>query len=329
MSHELDINAGVASFVAAHEDGWHVLGTTLPRDLTAEDVLVHGRLGGWNVRKNPMTTTLPSGLVLPVPNRAAVLRDNPVIPGQVDVLGDVGSNYQIIQNEEYTQILQALVDDAGATFETAGALYGGRVVFVSMKVPSHIVIGGVDKVDFYIAAVSSHDGSMSFVLLTTPVRIVCANTLNSAFQNKSNIFRVQHRSGASKIIHAEARKALDVSFDYMEAFQAEAEMMIQTTMTQMEFEAIIEKEFGAPDDAAKATITRSERKIAEMTELFADAATQDGIRNTVWAGYNALTEWADHHAPVRGEDEVTGRAIKSVFSTTFKDKARSLMLAQC
>ena len=38
MPADLDITNGVASFVAAREDGWHRLGTTLPQDaLTAEE----------------------------------------------------------------------------------------------------------------------------------------------------------------------------------------------------------------------------------------------------------------------------------------------------
>lgn len=104
--------------------------------------------------------------------------------------------------------------------------------------------------------------------------------------------------------------------------------MIQTTMTQAKFEAIIEAEFGAPEDASKAAVTRADKRIAELSELFADAHTQEGIRETAWAGFNALTEWADHFSPTRGTERDEARAVKAILDPSFKVRARELMMAQ-
>lgn len=329
MAHALDITDGVASFVSAHTDAWHQLGSTLDHAFTAEEAMSEGHLGGWNVRKIPAFAIDPAtGLQIPMSGRNAVIRDNPVVPGRVDFLGDVGNEYQIIQNEQHAGLLNALVDESGAHFETAGALYGGRQVFLSMKLPGHINIGGVDPVENYIAAINSHDGSMSFTLMVTPVRVVCANTLNMAFGNNSHVFRIRHTSGAETALRSKAREALDMTFNYLDGFQEQAEQLISTTMTQAQFEAIIEREFGAPDDASNAAVTRSENKIAQMTELFAEAQTQVGIRDTAWAGLNALTEWADHFAPTRGDDRENSRAQKALFDPSFKNQALRLMLAQ-
>ena len=45
-----------------------------------------------------------------------------------------------------------LVDESGAHFDTAGSLRGGREVFVTMRMPNHMTVGGVDRVDHNIAA---------------------------------------------------------------------------------------------------------------------------------------------------------------------------------
>ena len=330
MAHNLDTTDGKASFVSAHEDAWHSLGTTLDHSFTAEEAMQEGLLGGWNVRKSPMFTITEDGKKLPLPGMNAVIRDNPVRSGQVDVLSRYGvsDGYRIIQNEEHAGLLNALVDESGAHFETAGALDGGRQVFISMKLPGHINVGGVDPVENYIAAINSHDGSMSFTLMVTPVRIVCANTMNLAFENKSHIFRIRHTSGAETAMHTQAREALDMTFNYLDGFQEQAERLINTTMTQSQFEEIIEREFGAPDDAAAAAITRAERKIEEMSGLFADSMTHEGVRNTAWAGLNSLTEWFDHFSPTRGEDRETARAQKALMDPSFKNKALQLMLAE-
>lgn len=318
--HNLDITDGEASFVSAREDAWHQLGTVLPDTFTAEEAMVAGNLGGWDVRKVPVFAQVGDAQ-LPMPGRNAVVRNNPVVPGRVDVIGDVGDSYQIVQNEEHAGFLNTLVDESGAHFETAGALDGGRQVFITMKLPSHILIGGSDKVDTYIAALNTHDGSASFTIMVTPIRVVCQNTLNMAFGSTTNIFRVRHTSGAARILANEARAALDLTFNYLDEFQAEADRLIEATLTEDAFEAILVAEYGAPEDAAKATVSRSERKIEEILSLFADANTQAGIRNTAWAGLNAMTEWADHFSPTRGDERDEARARKAVLAPQFKNKA--------
>lgn len=328
MAHELDITDGTASFVSANTAAWHQLGTVLPETFTAEEAMRVGKLGGWNVRKSPVETTV-NGKKLLVPGMNLMVRDNPVRKGQVDVLGKypVSDAYQEVQNEEHADFLNALVDESGAHFETAGALHGGAQVFLTMRLPGHILVGGVDKVDNYLAAFNSHDGSMAFTLMVTPVRVVCANTLNLAFQDHSNVFRVKHTTHVQKNIQAKAREAMAFSFKYLEGFQDEANKLIEASMTQAQFEAIVAAEFGASADAGKAAQTKAENRLNEMFELFTDAQTQEGIRGTAWAGLNALTEWADHHSGVRGGDHDHSRAVKAIMDPSFKNKALRLMLA--
>ena len=328
--HSLDITNGTASFVSARTAAWHQLGVTLPSEFTAEEAMKFGRLGGWNVRKTPLMASVEeTGELLAVPDRFAVVRDNPVEPRQ-DVLGIVGNRYEILQNEELTGLLDTLVDESGAHFDTAGAIKGGRWVFVTMKIPNCIKIGGVDPVDQYLAAMTTHDGSLPTTVMVTPVRIVCQNTLNLAFGQAKNTLKVRHTRGAQKLLIQQAREALDFSYGYLDEFQKEAEMLINTTMTQSTFEQIITKEFGADEDAPKAVQTRAEDRLDDMVELFSQSYTQEGIRDTAWAGLNALTEYADHMLDVRtGEDgdDDEARARKAIFDPGFKNRARQLILS--
>lgn len=323
MSANLDTTNGVVSFADSRSDAWHQLGQQVGHAMTAEEAMRLGMLGDWNLRKAPLFAYAGREQVA-VPEKFAIIRDNPV-EDRTDVLGVVGDAYKIIQNEQHADLLNALVDESGAHFETAGAIDGGRKVFITMKLPGFIKIGGVDPVDNYLAAVNSHDGSMAFTMMVTPVRIVCQNTLNMAFQDHKSSFRVRHTIGADRILLQQAREALDITFDYLDSFQEEAERLINTTMTQSQFEEIITGAFGAPEGSPAATITRCENKVLQMAELFADAATQEGVRGTAWAGLNALTEWFDHFSPTRGEDRDGTRAVNAVLDTTFKNRALELM----
>lgn len=327
MAHNLDTTNDRASFVSAREDAWHRLGTVLDHSFTAEEAMKEGLLGGWDVRAIPLEVADPAtGVVVPVSDRRAILRTNPV-NRQPEYLASVGNAYHIIQNEEHAELLNALVDESGAHFETAGAINGGRQVFITMKLPGHLMVGGVDQVDTYLAAVNSHDGSTPFTIMTTPVRIVCENTLNIALGARTGMYRVRHTSGAQKMILGQAREALDISFKYLDDFQEQAERLINTEMTQMEFEKIVTKEFGVPDDAPKAAVTRAEDRLDQFAELFGNAATHEAVRNTAWAGFNALTEWYDHQAPTRGAaDADARRAVRTLMEPEFKTKALKLML---
>lgn len=80
-----------------------------------------------------------------------------------------------MQNEQVAETLNLLVDASGAHFETAGSMRKGRSVFVTMKLPTAMQIAGVDDMDLYLAATTSHDGTASLRLDATPYGS-CART---------------------------------------------------------------------------------------------------------------------------------------------------------
>ena len=317
MAHELEtFTDGSASFVSAREHAWHRLGTVLPDGFDAAQVMTAARLGGWNVRKQDLQTVVlgADGVeTVPVPGKFATVRTHPET-GRPDVLGVVGSDYTVIQNEQHCDLLDALVDESGAHFETAGSLKGGRSVFVTMKLPTTMQIGGVDPIDLYLAACNSHDGTSAFRLLVTPVRVVCANTQAAAIRRAKASFSIQHTSGASGRV-AEARQALGLTFRYVEAFQAEAEKMIQEAMSRAQFLDTVAQLWPSEPNPSPRAVTNDRKRRYELVSLFTEADTNAAIRGTRWAGYQAITEYADHYAPVaQGRDAAAVRAERTVAS---------------
>jgi len=181
--------------------------------MTARDALDAAHLSNWNVRKMALQVTQKPTLTkdgvttpspLAVPDYYATVRTNPV-NGGLDVLGVVGSKYEPVQNEASCELLDAITDESGAHFETAGALRGGRETFITMKLPNTMVFdGSQDRTEFYLAALNSHDGSSAWRGLITPVRIVCANTQSAAigsakaWTTKPASSRWSRRSSASR-----------------------------------------------------------------------------------------------------------------------------------
>lgn len=325
MAHELETINGKTSFVSAREHAWHQLGTVLDTAFTAETALEVANLSDWNVRKTALT--LADGST--IPDKFATVRTLPGGSGALDYLGVVGNAYTPIQNEEHCEFLNTLVDESGAHFETAGSLRGGREVFVSMKMPNTMMIGGVDPVDTYIAACNSHDGTTSFRLIVTPVRIVCANTQAAAIRSARSSVAIRHTRNHKNTL-ATARDALGLTFKYIEGFQEEADKMIEAALTEAAFSDIVKQLMGDPEKTKGAARTSLERKEDELMRLFVDSDTNMTIRGTRWAGYQAVTEWTDFFAPSREARGLAGqdaRALRVVSGGTdgFKTRAFDLL----
>lgn len=325
MAHQLETWAnGSASFVSAREHAWHRLGTVLPERFDAAQAMQYAKLGGWNVRKEPLTTTVITSdgvSTMSVPEQFASVRTNPVT-GRPDVLGVVGKAYTPIQNEAHARMLDLLVDESGAHFETAGSLRNGRQVFLTMRMPETMRIGGHDPVNLYLIALNSHDGTSAFRLLVSAIRVVCANTQAAALRQARASFSIRHTRNAAGQIE-QARQALGLTFAYAEQFQAEADAMIAQAMTDAEFEQVIAGIWAEPAEparsarGAKRSQTIADDRRAALLDLWRHSPTSRDIRGTRWGGYQAVTEYVDHFAPVGDRrNPAAARAERAITSAT-------------
>ncbi|MFI8932605.1 DUF932 domain-containing protein [Streptomyces sp. NPDC053474] len=328
MSHGLEVHSdGTASFVSARLDAWHRLGRIRPGLLTAEEALADAYLSEWNVRKIGGVHAYEisdSGVTRIDSDDYFTVRTNPRT-GMTERLGTVGRKYEPVQNEEHCELLNLLVEESGAHFETAGSLHGGKRVFVTMKLPKAISIAGADDVDLYLAGLNSHDGSSGFRFNVSPTRIVCANTQHMAVANAVAHYTVRHTSGAKAKI-AEARQALGMVWEYAEAFEREAEKLINETLTLGAFERVCEHIWG-PMEPNPSVRTRNShmRRMNTLRSLFENAETQANIRNTRWAGIQAIGEYLDHYAPAKDDSVRAHRVLTSSDVAKKKQKAYELL----
>jgi len=322
---------GVGSFVSARQDAWHKLGVVLEDTFTAEDAMKHALLGGWNVRKLPLfareVTLDESGVtehIVPATERYMTVRTNPVT-GKPEFLGDVGSRYHVIQNEEHAEFLNLLVDESGAHFETAGSLFGGRRVFISMKLPNHIDIGG-DVTDLYLIALNSHDGSSEFQVCVSAIRPVCHNTVTAAFRGAKSTFSIRHTRNAMGRVQ-DAREALGMSFTWAETFQAKGEELLGRAFTNADFDLFLARLFDTENVAADEISTRKSNQMDAMRNLWESSPTVLA-NGTAYGAYQAFTEYQTHFAGAHGKtaaEQATNRAARDVFDNKTRTKALELL----
>ena len=69
------------------------------------------------------------------------------------------------------------VQDKLAIYETAGALKGGRHIWMLARLPKTLRAAGDDEIKPYVLLANSHNGTRALRMIPTTIRVVCANTL--------------------------------------------------------------------------------------------------------------------------------------------------------
>ena len=336
MAHKLEEFAdGTSAFFSAREVAWHKLGTVTEGALTAEDALKTAQLD-WQVIKSddPVSTMVPmfgetameqgSMEEITYADKFMTYRYHPKTK-KAQALGVVGNRYTPVQNLQAFSFLNAVADESGAVFETAGSIDNGKKVFMTMKMPEGLQIGGVDAIDLYLMAWNTHDGTSSFNVLVTPIRVVCQNTLTAAIGQAKSTFTLRHTPRVDSKIQA-ARETLQLTWKYTESFEALANNLLGQKMTDKEFYSLVENVFPIDDPESPRAVTMAETARGTLNGLW-KAPTQANISNTKWAAYNAFTEYSDWAKPVRDKNPDTARAIRIVTGAgdNFKNKILNLL----
>jgi phage/plasmid-like protein (TIGR03299 family) len=300
MAHELESDKSFASF---RQPAWHGLGTVFDEEVSTSEMLKLANLQDWNVRLEEVVT--PEGFASDRKYNY-VARTNPFDKKQTDILGVVGERYRILQNEELFDFGDALLD-GGGRWETAGSIKGGRQVFGSLALERETVLdpsGVSDKINTYLLVNTSHDGSIAIQASVTPVRVVCANTLNLALgsgigRNRSvkQSYKIRHTQTAQGKIQA-AREALGLANLYMDEFDKVAQEMIQKQITQDKFMEIVLKAYPMPEQNKKGAVSKWNTKL-ELIEDIYNGDFNHMIAGTAWGALNAMTERLDWYRSAR------------------------------
>jgi phage/plasmid-like protein (TIGR03299 family) len=296
MAHLLETVNGETAFASLREPAWHGLGEVFTEEVSTAEMLKKAKLNKWNVRLEDVE--IPAEFESDK-NYSFVVRDNPFIKGNKDILGVVGERYVPLQNEELFDFADNLLDNGGR-WETAGSIKGGRVVFGALALERETVIdpnGVSDKVNTYLLVNTSHDGSIAIQASITPVRVVCANTLNLALGQRGRngsvkqSFKIRHTQTASGKVQI-AREALGLANAYIDEFSLMANKMIQTEVSKKKFDEIVLALYPQPKETAKGATSRWENKIDLINDIYV-GDYNNTITGTAWGVANALTERLD------------------------------------
>ena len=277
---------------------WHGLGTRVPGDaMTASEALEAAGLD-WTVRLDPAWRQIgsePRILVGPgmeqSPDYKFVVRED-----NDTVLGMVGKRYHVAQNIETFDFVDSIVGGGDAYYHTAGSLWGGRRVFLLIKLGGDYTLDNGEALNSFILLDNSHDGTSALRMRLTKIRVVCQNTLDMASSGRAG-FYARHTGGMmSRVV--EARNLLGLNAAHMSRYMAECNMLAQEAWDDAQHETLVRNLFGVEgrhelSDHKGVTGAAARR----VVELFHDGVGNAG--ETRWDAYNAITEFVDYHRPLR------------------------------
>ena len=304
--------------------------------LTGREVLKLAKLD-WKVHK--VETFAPFEFkgetqVYDVPMSLAIVRDPVGGEDQPSVLGTVGAGYEMFQNQELVDMMDALAGDGSIQYEVAGALGKGEIVWVLAKIPNLEKAIGEDVSIPYFLSITGHIGNKNQVNFPTGVRVVCQNTMRMAeylHRGKVGLSRGYSFRHTKNI----RDKVNDMIANYHKAIEAwDRTHEINKALAGIQFDTKMKDDFllfmadpdyspkveearqKAIDEATDKDVreklekrsdnqtSRRKNKVEALEKILASPTCQvNGTKDTLYSLLQAGIEWIDHERSTRGEGD--------------------------
>lgn len=321
MAHGVEtINGKGQMFSGEGKTPWHGLGNVIEGLATAEEALVLAGLD-WTVELQQLFMASGDGTLSMVPDRFSTTRSS-----DNKSLGIVSADYHVYQNIEAFSFLNTITDTGSgeAVFSTAGSLFGGSRVFITLKIGNGFTVGDDDAHDLYLMVTNSHDGNQSFTASVTPIRAVCNNTVTLGLKQAKTKWTLRHKQSLDGKIH-EAREALEMAFKYEDAFADEVERLMEIEMTKDRFYSIIDK-------IVPASKRQHAKDVDEIMDIWEneDTVKMGGGEGNGWGAFNAVTYFTDHkeyRTPESKFNSIIGSGVGTGLAEKLRPAAHKAILA--
>lgn len=267
-----------------------------------------------------------------IPNKQAVIRhDNNT------VVGVVGTKYKAVQNIEVFSAMDSLVDSGDARYTAAGEYNNGSNIWMIMELPNGVNVADDPHAAFLLVK-SSHDGSCSVIVKPIIERLFCANQINRLIRGKkmnAYTYTMKHTTNAQLSVN-DIRNITNLTYSAIEDYELLAGSMLQVQMNTDRVRNIFKRVWALPTEVENVPVDmlsqgqRRQQTIAytardKAWEIYSQSPTQENIRGTAFGAWQAVVEYADHHAS--GGAAKRAVATLSGRSDRIKDKALELILA--
>ena len=291
----------VESMFSVKEKPWHGLGVIVNQAPTTEEAI---KLAGldWQVQEKQIyrmpVENVDFASHVRVPEYKALTRSD-----NGKTLAVMKETYKPLQNSEAFSFFNPFIESKLASFETAGSLKEGKIVWILATLnKAPIDVGGGDIVNKHLLLSNSHDGTMAVRVGFTPTRVACNNTLTMAHNSeKSTLLRVKHSSKVSERM-ANIQGIINAYDAKFEATADQYKMLSKKSVNQKDLEKYVSIIFETNENGTDREKIRAKRMKEQIQSLFENGAGQTlkSAKGTAWGMYNSVTEYLTHYA---GKDD--------------------------
>jgi len=296
----------------AGETPWHGLGVRVENDLSVDEMVTAAGID-WTVSKHPTfyrvgDTEIETG-------KFALIRDT-----DNKFLSNVSDGWEPCQNVDAFSIFEEFVERSELEMHTAGSLKDGQVVWGLAKMKEQFALFNDDVTEQYLLLVNPHTFGNGIHVRSTPIRVVCNNTLSFALGKASDVQATQnHRT----VFDAERMKeAIDIAQDKLRKYEEMAIFLSSKRYNDQSFRNFLQQIFPnhTMKEDKKEDLSRNAQRAYDVVEEQPGAEFGKG---TWWQAFNSVTYLTDHEL---GRNQDT-RLQSAWFGVNKDRKNRALELA--
>lgn len=283
------------------QPAWHNLGVTLPEGtrLSVEEGIAAAGLD-WEVTLEQLQIAY-----IPRPAEEYIGMEGKRVPAfatcrqdKKEVLGVVGTRYNVLQNIDAFRFFQPFLDANEASLHTAGSLHDGKRVWVLAKLNREsIEVADNDHVDKFLLLSNSHDGSTAVKVGFCPIRVVCANTLAMA-HNVGQLLSLRHTFSLQSTLN-EVQGVINTANLQFEATADQYRQLASRGISSDQLRQYVKNVvLDIPLDDDKELSVRKDNVLMGVLDRYYHPIGEGVVssRNTWWKAYNSVTEYLSYEA---------------------------------
>ena len=305
----------VETMAYAGDVPWHGLGKKVIADLTPDQMLEAAGLD-WNVEKRDVTYLGADGSRRRASNKKALVRTS-----DDSFLDMVTADWNPRQNSEAFSFFNDFVMAGDMEMHTAGSLENGRMVWALAKTKNSFELFGSDQVDEYLLFTNPHKFGKSITIQSTPIRVVCNNTLTYALNTNSSTgpVRVNHRQTFDADY---VKEILGVSKEKLATYKEVAEFLGSKRYTKDTLNDYFTAVFPRNGQPKKIETEKDKysRNHIQALDVIVNQPGANYAEGSFWQAFNAVTYMTDH---VMGRSTDT-RLTSAWFGANRKNKITAL-----
>lgn len=274
----------------------------------------------WDVVSTQMWYMTPSGALRPAPGQKVNVRT-----ADEQFLGTTSERYSICQNREGFEFMDPLIQSGEIVPVRGGSFYGGKKVWLEMKLPETRTILG-DKFTPYIIFTNSHDGSGSVRVAVTPVRIICSNALTMALGRALRSWSIIHTGR----MHEKLMQAQDTMANtalYLAEMEHFCEDLRRKELTNNDVISLIDTLLPYSKKESEINKRNVDEQRSRLNAVYFQKEDLKELGNNAYRFINAVSDYSTHNIPTRQTATYDENLYQSSFigSNPMIEKAMALL----